>query len=116
MIEQRRHQRMPVKLDLEVSDVFKQDNVKVSNIHAPIEVTDVSRVGIGFITKSILPIGFYFNARLEFSSNTNALNCVVQIIRQNKTEDGLYHYGCEFVGMPSVFDYIFEEMEQEHKQ
>lgn len=116
MVEQRKHQRMPVKLDLEVSDIFKQDNVRVSNIHAPIEVTDVSRDGIGFLTKSILPIGFYFNARLELHGNTNALNCVVQIIRQHKTEDGLYHYGCEFIGMPAVFDYIFEEMEENYKE
>ena len=116
MIEQRKNIRVPVKLDLEVSDIFKQDNVKVSNIHAPIEVVDISRNGIGFVTKSILPIGYYFNARLEFSGSSNALNCVVQIIRQRQSEDGLYHYGCEFVGMPAVFDYVFDEMEEDYKK
>lgn len=115
MKEQRRNLRVPVKLNLEVSDIFKQDNIKVCNIHAPIEVIDISRDGIGFVTKSILPIGFYFNARLEFAGSTNAINCVVQIIRQHKSEDGLYHYGCEFIGMPAVFDYVFEEMEEKYK-
>ena len=116
MIEQRKNVRVPVKLNLEVSDIFKQDNVKVSNIHAPIEVIDISRTGIGFVTKSILPIGFYFNARLEFSGSSNAINCVVPIIRQHHSEDGLYHYGCEFVGMPAVFDYVFDEMEEDYRK
>lgn len=41
---------------------------------------------------------------------------MIQIIRQSKSEDGLYHYGCTFTGMPAVFDYIFEEMEEEYKR
>ena len=57
MTEQRRNIRIPVKMNLEVSDIFKQDNVKVSNINAPIEVIDICRDGIGFVTKSVLPIG-----------------------------------------------------------
>ena len=114
MTEQRRNIRIPVKMNLEVSDIFKQDNVKVSNINAPIKVTDICRDGIGFVTTSVLPIGFYFNSRLEFKNSNNAINCVVQIIRQSKSEDGLYHYGCTFTGMPAVFDYIFEEIEEEY--
>lgn len=115
MEEQRKNVRVPVKMNLEVSDIFKQDNVRVSNINAPIEITDISRGGVGFVAKSILPVGYYFNARLEFENNHNALNCVIQIIRQHKTEDGLYRYGCVFVGMPTVFDYIFEEAEERYK-
>lgn len=115
MVEQRKYVRVPVKLDLEVSEIFKQDNVRVSNLNAPIEVIDISRNGLGFITKSILPIGFYFNARLEFSDETKAINCVVRIIRQKEDADGTNHYGCEFVGMPTVFDYIFEELEEDAK-
>ncbi|MCH5269092.1 MAG: PilZ domain-containing protein [Lachnospiraceae bacterium] len=113
MYEQRRSKRIPVTMNLEVSSVFKQDNVQVSNINAPIEITDISKNGIGFVSKSILPIGFYFNSRLEFQKEDRSLNCVVQIVRQVEMEDGKYHYGCEFVGMASVFDYIFEEIEKE---
>lgn len=40
------------------------------------------------------------------------MNCVVRIIRQAEYADGVFNYGCEFVGMASVFDYIFEEIEQ----
>lgn len=86
MIEMRKEKRWPAKLELEISSLFKQDNVKVEDINAPIEVFDVSKVGIGFKTKSVLPVGYYFNARLVLS-DSGALNCVVRIVRQ--PEDGL---------------------------
>lgn len=73
---------------------------------------DISKDGIGFLSSSMLPIGFYFNARLEFEKHDRCLNCVVRIIRQAEYADGVFNYGCEFVGMASVFDYIFEEIEQ----
>ena len=43
MIEMRREKRWPAKLNLEISNLFKQDHVKVENINAPIEVIDVSK-------------------------------------------------------------------------
>lgn len=55
MIEMRREKRWPAKLNLEISNLFKQDHVKVENINAPIEVIDVSKAGIGFRSASVLP-------------------------------------------------------------
>ena len=74
-VEQRRSKRIPTKMNLEVSSLFKQDNVKVNNINAPIEVIDISKDGIGFLSSSMLPIGFYFNARLEFEKHDRCLCC-----------------------------------------
>ena len=101
-------------MHLDVSSLFKQDNVHVKNINAPIEITDISRNGIGFVTKSVLPIGFYFNSRLEFEKKNDSLNCVVQIVRRKQKDDGTTLYGCEFVGMPSIFDYIFDDIENDY--
>lgn len=112
MEEQRKAKRVDMSMSLEVSSLFKQDNVKVENIHAPIEIQNLSKSGIGFATESVLPIGYYFNATLEFQDKGESLNCVVRIVRQNKNDDGSYFYGCEFVGMASVFDYIFEDVEK----
>lgn len=89
MIEMRREKRWPIELQLEISSLFKQDNVKVENINAPIEVFDVSKAGIGFRTKSVLPIGYYFNARLVLGDQ-GTLNCVVRIIRQQQDGDRAY--------------------------
>lgn len=108
MQERRKSKRYPIKLKLEISKLFKQDNVKVEDVDAPIEVTDVSKHGIGFKSKSVLPLDYYFNAKLEMGSEDKTLFCVVKIIRiDSDGETNLY--GCEFVGMAPVFDYIFEE-------
>ena len=107
MIEMRREKRWPVKLQLEISTLFKHDHVKVENINAPIEVIDISKLGIGFKSKSNLPIGYYFNARLVLGKS-DALNCVVRIIRQQEKED-CYIYGCEIVGTASIMDYVIND-------
>lgn len=112
MEEKRRHKRLPVNLRLDVSSLFKQDNVKVEDIHAPIEVIDVSKSGIGFRSSSILPIGYYFNARIQLGRPDNGLYCVIRILRSQLCSDGIYQYGCEFVGMAAVLYYIFDEYEK----
>ena len=105
MIEMRREKRWPIDLHLEITNLFKQDNVKVEDINAPIEVFNVSKVGIGFRTKSVLPIGYYFNAKLTLGDE-GTLNCVVRIIRQQ--DDGESNiYGCEIVGTASIMAYLF---------
>lgn len=111
MDEQRRAKRTKIQMGLEVSSVFKQDNIRVRHMHAPIEICNISRNGIGFTTESILPLGYYFDAKLNFLETGENLNCVVRILRQDKDENGKNFYGCEFVGLSSVFDYIFDGIE-----
>lgn len=107
MIDMRKEKRWPAKLELEISSLFKQDNVRVEDINAPIEVFDVSKAGIGFKSKSVLPIGYYFNARLVLGEK-DALNCVVRIIRQQQQGEE-YVYGCEIVGTASIMDYVIND-------
>jgi len=111
MYDQRRSRRMPISLDLTVSSLFKQDNVQVQDLGADIEVTDVSRTGIGFISKSVLPVGYYFNAKLNLGTDEQNLYCVVKIIRSREMENGTFSYGCQFVGMASIFSDIFDNLE-----
>lgn len=111
MQEKRRSKRLPIQLELVVSRLFRQEaNAVVTN--APIHVTNVSKLGIGFVTTNDLPLNFYFNARLELGSPENSLYCVVQIIRKIPQEDGSISYGCEFVGMAPVLGGIFDEYER----
>lgn len=111
MEERRKAKRMPVSLSLEIINLYKQDNVMVSNLHAPIEVTNISKTGMGFVTESVLPIGYYFNANINLG-NEDTLHCVIQIIRSQPAEDGKTVYGCEFVGMATVLSYIFDEYDK----
>jgi hypothetical protein len=113
MDEKRRSKRFPVDMKLEVSSLFKQNNVIVDNVHAPIEVINISRSGIGFESKSVLPIDYYFNAKIQLGDADSCLYTVVRIVRQERVDDSLLQYGAEFVGMPSVLMYIFDEFEEQ---
>ncbi|MBR2408456.1 MAG: PilZ domain-containing protein [Lachnospiraceae bacterium] len=115
MEEKRKSKRLPISLELNVSSVFKQDNVKVGVTDAPVIVTDISKGGIGFESESILPVGYYFNARLEIGSKEAVLYTVVKIIRSYEGENGKTMYGCEFVGFAPVLEYIFDDYEAELK-
>jgi hypothetical protein len=111
MNERRKAKRMPVTLSLEILNLYKQDNVQVGNLHAPIEVTNISKTGLGFISESVLPIGYYFNANINLG-NDDTLHCVIQIVRSQQTEDNKNVYGSEFVGMASILSYVFEEYDK----
>lgn len=116
MEERRKSKRLPVTLSLEILNLYKQDNVLVSNLHAPIEVINISKKGIGFISESVLPLGYYFNASINLDKGEDTLHCVVKIIRSQLQEDGRTLYGCEFVGMADVLSYVFEEYEDRLKE
>ena len=113
MQERRRAKRLPTTLSLEILNLYKQDNVLVNNLHAPIEVINISQTGIGFLSESVLPIGYYFNANINLG-NEDTLHCVVQIVRSQPDEDNKNKnvYGCIFVGMATVLSYIFDEYDQ----
>lgn len=114
MIEKRRARRLPVRMELNISSLFKQDNVNVELDNASIEVVDISKLGIGFVSKSVLPLEYYFNTKIYLGDADAALYCVVKILRRHELGDGLTRYGCEFVGFPSVLNYIIEEYEEKY--
>lgn len=116
MVEKRRDKRIPATMTLEISSLFKQDHVLVDNIDAPIQVLNISKGGIGFSTKSVLPLGFYFNACLQLGDEEAKLYCVVKIIRKQQGEGDENIYGCELVGMAPVLGYIFEDYEKKFKE
>lgn len=113
-MEKRKYKRIPVKLDLEISSLFRQDNEQIANVDAPIDVINISRGGIGFISNRELPIGFYFNARIQLNNDDaeSAFYCVVEIIRRQPAEGGRIEYGCQLIGFPSVLNYIFDDLEK----
>ena len=104
MVEMRREKRWPASLKLEIVSLYKQDVPPVEGIHEPIEITDVSKAGVGFKSKANLPVDYYFNAKLTLRKE-EPLKCVIHILRQLQTADG-YRYGCEIVGIASVMDYV----------
>ncbi|MBR6222080.1 MAG: PilZ domain-containing protein [Lachnospiraceae bacterium] len=118
--EKRKFRRLPIKLDLEVSSLFKQDNELIGNLDAELEVFDISKAGIGFTTTSELPTGYYFNATIEFNSPDEKILTVVKILYSALADEetNLKRYGCEFVGLApilySFFDNYEEKLKSEH--
>ncbi len=108
MNQQKRFKRIPVKIELTISDLFKQDNDNIKDINAPIEVRNISKTGIGFATKAILPEGYYFNSKIQLGNETSCLYTVMQIVRCEKRENENF-YGCQFVGKADILDFIFDE-------
>ncbi len=115
MVEKRRNKRLKAELSLRISSLFKQDNVLVRDLNAPIHVIDISKGGIGFTSKSDLPLGFYFNADIQLGDDDASLYCVVKIIRKEDQGDDTYLYGCEMVGLAPVLSYIFDNYEKSLK-
>ena len=113
MEEKRRSKRLKTDLTLNVSNLFRQDNVSLGSLSSPITVVDVSKNGIGFRSKDIIPLDYYFNAALRLGSEKDCLYCVVKIIRCLPCDNNEYHYGCEFVGMAPILNYIFDDYEKE---
>ncbi len=111
MEERRKAKRMPVTLTLDIINLYKQDNILVANLNAPIDVINISKTGIGFISESILPLGYYFNANINLI-NQDTLRCVVKIIRSQPLEENKTLYGCEFIGMATILSYIFDEYDE----
>lgn len=112
MQEKRKNVRLPIKLKLEVSNLFKQDGIHIDDLDTEIEVFDISKAGIGFMSVSKLPVDYYFNATLEFENSHEIILSVVKILYVTPIGESGFRYGCEFVGLPSMYDHIFEEYAQ----
>lgn len=109
MVEKRRSLRIPVEISLSISDLFKQDLSGIHDLNSPIEVVDISRHGIGFITECILPVDYYFNAKLDVEDkDIDSVFTIVHIVRFEIVEKDLYRYGCEFSNMPDNLNTIVE--------
>jgi hypothetical protein len=96
--ERRRYKRLPIELNLEVDEVFKQDYVVIKNLNASISVFDISKNGVGFISEATLPIGYYFRGRINLG-NEDFFHVVIQIVRASIHDDNQILYGAEFVGL-----------------
>lgn len=112
MQEKRKNVRLPIKLTLEVSNLFKQDGIHIDDLDTEIEVFDISKAGIGFMSESKLPVDYYFNATLEFENTHEIILSVVKILYVTPIGGSGFRYGCEFIGLPSMYDHIFDEYAQ----
>ncbi|BBF45430.1 hypothetical protein lbkm_4197 [Lachnospiraceae bacterium KM106-2] len=105
----RKDKRYPVEMKLTISELFKQNQKKVTNVDAPIDIFDISKSGLGFTTKAELPLEYYFDASLTVGVQHYTIDCVIKIVRMCVFSEDLFEYGCEFVGMSPLASYLFDD-------
>ena len=67
---------------------------------AQIEITDVSKTGIGFSCNKLLDIGAVYESFLRIWTQ-EVIHAFVEIVRIEKTGQN-YSYGAIFIGMPEM--------------
>lgn len=103
MSEKRADKRINLEMSISISDLYKEGVGTIMDLESSIEITDISSKGIGFISKCVLPIGYYFIADLEISKELPQIITDVRIIRSRAIDLENYHYGAQFVSIsPSV--------------
>ena len=61
---------------------------------------------------SELPVGYYFNATIEFENTEEIILSVVKILHSKPIGESGFRYGREFVGLPSMYHHIFDDYEK----
>ena len=112
MEEKRREKRIPIRIKLSVSDLYTDNTTTVSDIQSPIEVTDISPKGLGFISTAVLPIGYYFIANIELDRELPQIITDVRIIRGQSIDNKQYQYGCEFVSISPRVSKMLDDFEK----
>ena len=95
MEEKRRHKRLDLKVSVQL-ERLDQDGITTLK-YIDVDVTDISRSGIGFNAKQSLEIGSYYDSKIQIWTK-EVVDAVIEIVRRNDTENG-YQYGATFIGM-----------------
>ena len=114
MDEKRRTKRIPIGFKLGVSDIYADDPGTVIDTSSPVEITDISPRGIGFVSADVLPIGYFFIANIELDRNLPQIITDIRIIRSQAIDNGHYQYGCEFVSISPRVKKMLDDFEH-HK-
>lgn len=95
MIEKRKHKRLDLDVSIQLERLDEDGNTTLKYSH--VEVTDISRSGIGFLANQPLEIGTYYDTKIQIWTK-EVVDAVVEIVREVDTEHG-YRYGGVFIGM-----------------
>ncbi|MCI5493920.1 MAG: PilZ domain-containing protein [Lachnospiraceae bacterium] len=96
MQEKRKHKRLSLSVDIQL-ERLDQDGVTTLKM-ITVDVTDISRSGIGFRSDQKLDIDAYFDTKIQIWTK-EVINAVIRVVRREDLPDGGYKYGCTFVGI-----------------
>lgn len=116
MEEKRLDKRIPIGMSLSISDLYKDGVDTIMDLDSAIEITDISARGLGFISKCVLPIGYYFIADIEVSRELPQIITDVRVVRSNAIDKETYHYGAEFIAVSPSVRKMLTKYEEEHRK
>ena len=96
MEEKRRHKRLDIDVSVQLERLDEDGVTTLKYCH--VDVTDISRSGIGFNAKEPLDIQTYYDTKIQIWTK-EVVDAVVEIVRRTDSEEGVYHYGAVFIGM-----------------
>ena len=96
MDEKRNSRRLDLDVTVELERIDDHQGVTTLKL-VNVDVTDLSKSGIGFVAKAELEVGSYYNTKLQIWTK-ETIEAVIEIVRSEE-KDGSYHYGAKFVGM-----------------
>ena len=99
MEEKRKHKRLDLDVSLQLERLDEEGVTTLKFVH--VEVTDISRSGLGFKSEHEFEIGTFYDTKIQIWTK-EVVDAVIEIIRCDKQSDGLYKYGCVFIGMTDI--------------
>ncbi|SKC84145.1 PilZ domain-containing protein [Maledivibacter halophilus] len=111
MENKRKSKRLPVNIKIKINSLYKSGDETLKDVDNEVTVINLSKTGIGFISETELPIGYFFNAKIIIDEE-KMFYSVLRIVRNQKINEG-YIIGCEFVGLANVLSNNIDEYEKE---
>lgn len=96
MDEKRSSRRLDLEVTVELERIDEGHGVTTLRL-VHVDITDLSKSGIGFMSKAELEIGSYYNTKLQIWTK-ETIEAVIEIVRCEEV-DGEFHYGAKFIGM-----------------
>lgn len=95
MEEKRKDKRLDLDVNVQLERLDEDSVTTLKYVH--VDVTDISRSGIGFRSKVALETGTYYDVKIQIWTK-EVVDAVIEIIRRTENPDG-YAYGGIFIGM-----------------
>lgn len=100
----REHVRRLLKVDAFLTD-------SIDSTHVPVQIVDIARMGVGFVTAAALPADRAYTLHFCFPGSAVEHVSVVEVVYSRVTEAGRYRHGARFHALPEatvaqIVDYV----------
>jgi hypothetical protein len=96
MEEKRKHKRLDLDVNVQLERLTEEGGITTVK-YLRVDVSDVSRSGIGFTCNYPLDIGTYYDTKIQIWTK-EIVDVVIEVVRREPKEEG-YQYGAIFIGM-----------------